>query len=74
MYPRMQTYAYDTHASKPATNKFCVVEWSCDSTVIDIPLCRGNSATVTRPSLPCFVDLITSRRDWSGPRDYIILL
>ena len=33
-------------------SKFHAVEWSCDSTIIDIPLCHGNRATVARPSLP----------------------
>ena len=33
-------------------DKFHAVEWSCDSTIIDIPLCHRNCATVARPSLP----------------------
>ena len=32
-------------------SKFRVIEWSCDSTIIDIPLCHRNRATV--PPSPC---------------------
>ena len=42
-----EALGYGQHTSNKS--KFRAVEWSCDSIIIDIPLCHGNRATVTRP-------------------------